>query len=152
MAPANESIDLKSPGKDFTAKASAAVTGKRFVRFSGNRTGGGHAALGTDLVNLPQCAPCNGSTQVPIGIAAYDCANGATFAVKGGAGRHLTVTAGAAIVAGVQVMADAVGKAITYVGATTTNAAALPSVPVVCGVAVTAAAADGDDIEIRMVI
>lgn len=150
--PANESIDLKSPGKDFSAKASATVTGKRFVRFSGNRTGGGHAALGTDLVNLPQCAPCNGSTQVPIGVAAYDAANGSTFPVKSGSGRHVTVTAGAAVAAGVQVMADANGKAITYVGAITTNAAALPSVPVVCGVAVTAAAADLDDLEVRLVI
>lgn len=150
--PANESIDLKAPGKDFTAKASATVTGKRFVRFSGNRTGGGHAAIGTDLANVPQCAPCAGATQVPIGVAGYDCASGALFPVKSGAGRHVTVTAGAAVVAGVQVMADATGKAITYVGAITTNAAALPSVPVVCGVAVTAAAADGDDLEVRLVI
>lgn len=148
--PVNESIDLKNAGKDFTAKASATVTGKRFVRFSGNRTGGGHAALGTDLANVPQCAPCNGSTQVPIGVAGYDAASGSTFPVKSGCGRHVTVTAGAAVAAGVQVMADANGKAITYVGATTTNAAALPSVPVVCGVAVTAAAADGDDLEVRM--
>jgi hypothetical protein len=75
-----------------------------------------------------------------------------SFPLKSGAGRHVTVTAGAAVTAGVQVMADANGKAITYVGATTTNAAALPSVPVVCGVAVTAAAADGDDLEVRLVI
>lgn len=148
--PANESIDLKAPGKDFTAKASATVTGKRFVRFSANRTGGGHAALGTDLANVPQCAPCNGSTQTPIGVAGYDCANGALFPVKSGAGRHVTVTAGAAVVAGVKLMADATGKAITYVGPVATNATALPSFPDVVGVAVTAAAADGDDLEVRL--
>jgi hypothetical protein len=150
--PANESIDLKSPGKDITCKASATVTGKRFLRFSGNRTGGGTAALGTDLNNVPQVAPCNGSTQVPVGVAAYDAANGSLVPLKSGSGRHVTVTAGAAVTAGVQVMADSVGKAITYVGPVTTTTVALPSVPVVCGVAVTGASADGDDLEVRLVI
>lgn len=148
--PVNESIDLKNAGKDFTAKASATVTGKRFVRFSGNRTGGGHAALGTDLNNVPQCAPCAGASQVPIGVSGYDAANGALFPVKSGTGRHVTVSAGAAVAAGVQVMADSVGRAVTYVGPTTTTATALPSVPVVCGVAVTAAANADDDLEVRL--
>lgn len=146
--PANESIPTKKPGADFTFKASAAVTGKRILRVSGNRTGGGHAALGTDLANVYQLAHCNGSTQVPVGVAAYDVASGALGKCQSGGIQ--TCTAGAAITAGVQVMADANGKVITYVGATTTNAAALPSVPVVVGVAMTGASADGDDVEIKM--
>lgn len=148
--PANESIDLKKPGQDITGKASATVTGKRFLRYSGNRTGGGHAGLSTDLANVPQVAPCNGTTQVPIGVAKHDAASGSLVGVARGAGRHVTVSAGAAITAGVLVMADSVGRAITYVGAITTNAAALPSVPVAVGIAVTGASGADVDAEIQL--
>jgi hypothetical protein len=147
--PANESIDLKRPGNDITGKASAAITGKRFIRYSGNRTGGGHAGLSTDLSNVPQVAPCNGATQVPCGVAAYDAASGSLVPIKCGAGRHVTVTAGGTVTAGTLVMADATGQAITFVGPVATNAAALPSVPVATGIAVTGGT-NGNDLEVQL--
>jgi hypothetical protein len=131
--PVNESIDLKKPGQDKTGKATAAITGKRFVRYSGNRTGGGHAGLSTDLANVYQIAPCNGTTQV-----------------LSGAGRHVTVSSGAAITAGVLVMADATGRAITFVGPVATNAAALPSVPIAVGIAATGASGADVDVEVQL--
>lgn len=148
--PANESLDLRRPGEDFTFKASAAVTGKRVLKISGDRTGGGHAGLSTDLDNVYQMAHCAGASTVPVAVASYDCASGALGRAKSGAGRHVTCTAGAAITAGVQVMADANGKVITYVGPVTTTTAALPSVPIAVGVAMTGATTDGDDVEIRL--
>lgn len=148
--PANESVDFKKPGADFTFKASAAVTGKRVLKISGNRTGGGTGGLSTDLNNVYQMAHCAGSTDVPVAVASYDCASGALGRAKDGAGRIVTCTAGAAITAGVQVMADSVGKVITYVGPVTTTTQALPSVPVVVGVAMNKADADGDDVEIKL--
>jgi hypothetical protein len=148
--PVNESIDLKKPGQDKTGKASSAITGKRFVRYSGNRTGGGHAGLSTDLANVYQIAPCNGTTQVPCGVANFDIANGALGSFKSGAGRHVTVTSGAAITAGVLVMADATGRAITFVGPVATNAAALPSVPIAAGIAATGASGADVDVEVQL--
>jgi hypothetical protein len=106
--------------------------------------------LGTDLANVPQIATCDGTQHTPVGIAGYDIASGALGPVKSGCGRHVTATAGAAIVAGVKLMADATGKVVTYVGPVTTTTVALPSFPDVIGVAVTAAAADGNDIEVRL--
>lgn len=148
--PANESIDLKKPGQDITGKASATITGKRFLRYSGNRTGGGHAGLSTDLNNVPQVAPCNGTTQVPCGVAAHDAASGSLVGVLRGAGRHCTVSSGAAVTAGVLVMADATGRAITFVGPIATNAAALPSVPIAVGIAVTGASGADVDLEVQL--
>lgn len=142
--PANESIDLKNPGQNITGKASATVTGKRFLRYSGNRTGGGHAGLSTDLANVPQVAPCNGSTQVPIGVAAHDAASGSLVGVLRGAGRHCTVTAGAAVTAGALVMADSTGRAITQTGTVTAG------IPIPVGIAVTGASGADVDLEVQL--
>jgi len=142
--PANESIDLKKPGADTTVKASAAITGKRFIRYSGNRTGGGHAGLSTDLANVPQAAPCNGTTQIPCGVAAHDAASGSLVGKLSGAGRHCTVLSGAAVTAGALVMADATGRAITFTGADADG------IPFPCGIAVTGVGAADLDLEVQL--
>jgi hypothetical protein len=56
----------------------------------------------------------------------------------------------AAITAGVLVMADSVGRAITFVGPVATNAAALPSVPVAVGIAATGASGADVDVEVQL--
>jgi hypothetical protein len=105
--PANECIPYKEPGSAFTFKATADVTGKRFVAPSGNRTGG--PGLSTDLANVYQCAHAGAGAHA-VGVSKYDAANGSL----GGAhtGGIVPVTAGAAIAAGQAVQSDATGQAI----------------------------------------
>lgn len=108
---ANECTPLKEPGSKFTAKASATVTGKRFVKISGNRTGGGLAGLGTDLANVYQVAPA-GSGERAIGVADKDAASGSLVGVYAGPGIIVPVNAGAALTAGEEVQSNATGQAI----------------------------------------
>jgi hypothetical protein len=104
---------VKEPAATVTAKATAAVTGQRFVNVSGNRTGGGPAGgLSADLANLIQVAQVGAAGANAIGVAAQDIASGAIGKV------HLrgvvTVESGAALVAGQAVMSDALGRAVAY--------------------------------------
>lgn len=109
--PANECLPYKEPGSAITFKATAAVTGKRFVAVSGNRTGG--PGLSTDLANVYQCAH-SGAGGAAVGVSKYDTANGALGgAIRGGI---VPVEAGAAIAAGASVQSDATGRAITWDG------------------------------------
>jgi hypothetical protein len=137
--PANECIPYKEPGVSPTAKASAAVTGKRFVKPSGNRTGG--PGLSTDLANVYQAAHC-GAGQQALGVSKHDAANGALFGVH--VAGIVPVTAGDTIAAGQRVMSDANGKAVPFVAtALSGNAEAAPA-EASLGVALNGAAADAD--------
>lgn len=126
--PANECIPFKEEAGSITAKATATITGKTFVKISGNRTGGGAAGLGTDLANVYQVAPCTAGAKA-LGVARYDCANGALVGVYTQPGIIVPVTAGATITAGQEIEVDAAGKAIPFaagikVGYAMTGAAA----------------------------
>lgn len=123
MALANECVPYKLPAISVSAKATAAIAGKRFIKISGNRTGGGGegaagattvgVGLSTDLENLYQVAQCVAKDNC-FGVSGYDTPiNGEVKVYKKAAGIIVPVTAGAAIVAGVEVESDAEGKAIT---------------------------------------
>lgn len=105
---ANDCIPYKRPGQDITAKATAAITGKTFVRVSGNRTSGPGLAA-TAEGSVYQMAPCGAGLRAH-GVAAWDAANGEQFNVI--VAGVVPVTAGAAITAGQEVEVDAAGKAI----------------------------------------
>ena len=92
-------------------KASAAVTGRRFVRPSANRTGGGSGGLSTVLDNVYVMALC-GAGQKPAGVAKYDVPINGYGGVHGQPGMIVHVEAGAAITAGAEVESDATGRAI----------------------------------------
>lgn len=107
--PANECIPYYQPGAGITGKASAAITGKRFVKISGARTGG--PALSADLANVHTVAQA-GAGERAIGVAAHDIASGSLGPLHTQPGIVVPVTSGAAITAGAEVQADASGKAI----------------------------------------
>jgi hypothetical protein len=121
--PANECIPYKTLADTFTARCSATVTGKRFVKVSGNRTGGGGGGaegsttvgvgLSTDPENVYKVAQCVAKDKA-VGVSAWDGASGAEIKVYACAhGNIIPITAGAAIAAGAEVESDAEGRAIT---------------------------------------
>jgi hypothetical protein len=103
---ANESIPLFRPGQDISATASAAVTGKRCVAWTG-----GLLPL-TSPKTLPTAAHAGAGLAIA-GVASYDAALGSRFAVQRGKGLVVTVTAGAAITALAEVEVGTAGKVIT---------------------------------------
>jgi Uncharacterized conserved protein (DUF2190) len=105
---ANDLIPYFRPGQDVTGLCTAAVTGKRFVKISGNRTSGpGLSATAEGSVyRIAQAV----SGDRAIGVSKYDAPiNGMTGIARGGI---VPVTAGAAVTAGQEVQSDALGKAI----------------------------------------
>lgn len=95
---ANDAVPYWDPADTITGYASAALTGKRFVRVTGARTDG-----------LPTLAvPAAGDRCV--GVASRDVALGGKvmFATEG----VWPVTAGAVLTAGQEVQTDADGRAI----------------------------------------
>jgi len=112
---ANDCIPFFEPGQHPTGKATAAITGKRFLQVSGNRTGG--PLLGTNTENLYQVAQAGaagtaGANREVIGVAAYDVPNGGTVKIiRGGI---VPVTAAASLSAGARVSTDATGQVIAY--------------------------------------
>jgi hypothetical protein len=115
--PANELIPYYEDGHRLTGQASAAITGKRFVGVSGNRTSG---------PGIPTTAQVGASDPVEggnyqfahataaakaVGVSTWDAAIGE----KVGVIRHgvVPVTAGANIAAGVEVEVGANGQAVT---------------------------------------
>lgn len=108
-----DSIQQKEPASAFTAKASALITGARFVNVSGNRTGGGIlGGLSTDVANEIQVAMVGTSGGIAIGVSAWDAANGSNLKVW--TGGIIGVEAGGTLTAGQAVMSDATGRAIAY--------------------------------------
>src|SRR6476620_3444746 len=89
------------PGKDITAEASVAVTARRFVKISGNRTAGGNVAV----------APAAAGDR-PCGVAGNDSATGGLVRVVRGNSRVVRVTASGAI-AGAEVQVGVNGTAVT---------------------------------------
>lgn len=144
--PANECIPYKTPGSAVTAKCNgAAVTGKRFVKINGNRTGGGAGGLSSDLANVYQIGPVAAAGEDSVlGVAKNDAADGSLVGVWTAPGTILPVTAGASITAGDVVMADSAGKAIPFVQDVTpaTGAAAGTKRPL--GLAMTGASTNAD--------
>lgn len=97
---ANEMHDVYDPGRDITGRATANVTGKRFVKITGNRSGGNIA--------VAHCADGDRSC----GVAKYDAASGDIVGLARGKDRVVRVTAGANLTAGQEVQAGAAGVAI----------------------------------------
>lgn len=106
--PKNVSTQYKETG-NVSFVATAAVIGKRFLRISGDRTGG--PGLSDDLRNLYRMAHATGADRVS-GVSKYDVALDDEGGVHGQPGQIVAVTAGAPIAAGQRVQSDAVGQAV----------------------------------------
>lgn len=98
---ANENVGVYEPGRDISGRASAAVTGKRFLKISGDRSGGNisvaHADAGGRIC----------------GVSKYDAAAGAIVGVARGNSRVTYVTAAANIAAFAEVEVGANAEAQT---------------------------------------
>ncbi len=105
---ANDCIPIYRPGEDVTGRASAAITGKRFLKISGNRTSGPGLSA-TAEGGLYQVAPCDAASH-PVGVAKYDAASGKNVGIISTG--VVPVTCGATITAGQAVQSDATGQAI----------------------------------------
>jgi len=97
---ATENIGVYEPGQDVTGHASAAVTSRRFVKISGNRTDGNVAVAHADAAGRV------------FGVAAFDAAIGKKVNVVRGNSRVTFVLAGAAIAAFEEVEVGANGTAV----------------------------------------
>jgi hypothetical protein len=95
---------------DLSFRATAPVTGKRFVAPSGNRTGG--PALSSDGENVYRMAHAGAGVKA-FGVAKYDVASGARGPAYDTPGRVVPVTADGPIAAGAEVEVGAAGKAKT---------------------------------------
>lgn len=114
------------PGATITGQATAAVTAKRFLAISGNRTAGGNISVATAAAAGRTC-----------GVAGNDAAVGELVRVVRGGGRVVRVTASGAIGAGAEVQVGANGTAATLAAG------------VAVGYAITSAA-DATDAEISL--
>lgn len=103
---ANDCIPFEEPGARITGHASAAVTGKRFLKVSGNRET-------TD--NNVRVAHADAAGRI-IGVAGFDAAINKKVTVIRGAGMIVPVTADGAIAAFAEVEVGANGKAKTIGG------------------------------------
>lgn len=127
---ANEAISFYEPGQNLTAVTSAAVTGKRFLAITGNRSTAS-ATKGNVTV-----AHATAAGRV-CGVSQSDAANGALVGVLRGNSRVVPVTASGAITAFQEVEVATGGKATAKASG------------VAVGYAITAAA-DGDDAQISL--
>ncbi|ORL83908.1 capsid cement protein [Prescottella equi] len=123
---ANENIGVYEPGQDISGRASTAITGKRFLKISGNRGAAGNIAIAHADAGGRVC-----------GVSGRDAAAGKLVDVKRGKDRVTFVTAGGALAAFEEVEVGADGKAVKKASG------------VAVGYAVTAAAS-GTDAEISL--
>ena len=120
----NECIPFYEPGGRLTGHASAAVTGKRFLRVSGNRQ--------NDIQQITDSVG-GGNIQVAhatqygrvIGVSSYDAAINTKVGVLCDPGLVVPVTAEGAISAFEEVMVGATGKATAFDSASAAVAATL---------------------------
>lgn len=117
---ANDNISVYEPGQDISGRASAAITGKRFLKISGNRNNGNVAVAHADAA---------GRT---CGVSGRDTASGKLVNVLRGKDRVTFVTAGANLTAFQEVEVGAGGVAVVKASG------------VAVGYAVTAATSGGD--------
>lgn len=123
---ANENYGVYDCGCDISGRASAAVTGKRFLKISGNRGSAGNIAV----------AHADAGGRVA-GVSKYDAASGDIVGVVRGNSRVTYVTADGAIAAFAEVEVGTAGKAKTK------------GTGVAVGYVLTAAA-DGADAEVSL--
>jgi hypothetical protein len=97
IAKANEAIPYYTPGDVITAYATAAVTGKRFVKISGNRQAG--PALNTSTTGGNVSVNHATAAGRIFGVAAYDAAQDTLVPVHKTPGSIVPVTASGAIAA-----------------------------------------------------
>jgi hypothetical protein len=121
----NDNAGVYEPGKHITGHTSAAVTGKRFLKISGNRTDGNIAVAHADAAGRI------------CGVSAFDAAINKKVTVQRGNSRVTFVTAGGNIAAFAQVEVGANGTAVTLAAG------------VAVGYAITAAV-NGADAEISL--
>ncbi|HTW17074.1 MAG TPA: hypothetical protein VMF51_18230 [Nocardioides sp.] len=117
---ANENHGVYEPGADLTVHASAAVIGKRFLKISGNRTGG--------LISVAHADAAGRA----MGVSTQDAALGKPLGTHRGNSRVTFVTAGGNIAAFAEVEVGANGTAVTKAAG------------IAVGYAVTAAVNGGD--------
>jgi len=122
---ANETVSYYEPGSNITGVATAAVTGKRFLAISGNRS--------TASVSKGNISVAHATAAGRIcGVSQADAANGELVGVVRGNSRVVPVTCSAALTAFQEVEVGANGQA------------APKSAGVAVGYAITAAASGSD--------
>lgn len=98
----NPAVPFWDEGNTFTARASAAITGKRFVSISGAR-----------VDDLPRVNHAVGSaTRRAVGVSGYNAANGANVTVYAAPGLIMPVTTSEAVTAGDLLYSAADGTAV----------------------------------------
>lgn len=107
---ANDLIPLYEPGGRLTAKASAAVIGKRCVKISGNRTSG-PGLSSTAEGGTYQVAHADAAGPI-LGVACYDAAIGKHVTVVCDPGQIVPIRAEAAIAAFQEVQVGTAGQVI----------------------------------------
>lgn len=109
----NECIPKYEPGQDLTGHCTANVTGRRFLRISGDKQG--VEAVSDDTsggnIQVAQADPGQNAGRI-VGVAGYDSVAGRKVKVVRGAGKVIPVEAGAAIAAFQEVETDALGRAV----------------------------------------
>lgn len=118
---ANECIPLFEPGGALSGKATAAVTGKRFVAISGDPDNANFPGLETDADVATAVTGGNslkfahaGAGAAADGVSSYDAPSGGRlYAINRNAGQGVPVTADGAITAGQDIEVGAAGKAKT---------------------------------------
>jgi Uncharacterized conserved protein (DUF2190) len=108
----NECIPFYEPGQRITGKCSVAVTGKRFVRITANRTSGPGLSA-TAEGGVYQVGPPAAGGAV-FGVAAYDGALNEIIPIYQGPGFVVPVRCSAAVAAGDEVQVDATGQVLPF--------------------------------------
>lgn len=108
--PVNECQPFYTSGR-ITYRATAAVTGKRFLKISGSRESGPGLSTTAEGGNYRMQQAVAG--EAAVGVADKDVPNAGRGVCLGSPGWVVPVTSGAAIAAGAEVQSDAAGKAIT---------------------------------------